>query len=82
MKKTALLVMAAGIGSRFGQGIKQLTSFGPAGEIISINESIKQISLCPALFISDSRRFYLVSVSGTAESFGRPASGFPPTMVS
>ena len=26
--------MAAGIGSRFGQGIKQLTSFGPAGEII------------------------------------------------
>lgn len=26
--------MAAGIGSRFGQGIKQLTSFGPEGEII------------------------------------------------
>ena len=31
---TALVIMAAGIGSRFGQGIKQLTGFGPAGEII------------------------------------------------
>lgn len=34
MKKTALVIMAAGIGSRFGGGIKQLTSFGPNGEII------------------------------------------------
>lgn len=33
-KKTALVIMAAGIGSRFGGGIKQLTSFGPNGEII------------------------------------------------
>ncbi len=33
-RKTTLLIMAAGIGSRFGQGIKQLTSFGPDGEII------------------------------------------------
>lgn len=33
-KKTSLVIMAAGIGSRFGQGIKQLTSFGPGGEII------------------------------------------------
>ncbi len=32
--RTSLVIMAAGIGSRFGQGIKQLTSFGPAGEII------------------------------------------------
>ena len=32
--KTTLVIMAAGIGSRFGQGIKQLTSFGPSGEII------------------------------------------------
>ena len=31
---TTLVIMAAGIGSRFGQGIKQLTSFGPSGEII------------------------------------------------
>lgn len=31
---TTLVIMAAGIGSRFGGGIKQLTSFGPNGEII------------------------------------------------
>ncbi len=32
--RTSLVIMAAGIGSRFGGGIKQLTSFGPNGEII------------------------------------------------
>ena len=31
---TALVIMAAGIGSRFGGGIKQLESVGPNGEII------------------------------------------------
>lgn len=34
MKKTALVIMAAGIGSRFGGGIKQLAKLGPSGEII------------------------------------------------
>jgi len=35
MKDTTLVIMAAGIGSRFGGGgVKQLTSFGPSGEII------------------------------------------------
>ena len=34
MQKTALVIMAAGIGSRFGKGIKQLASVGPCGEII------------------------------------------------
>lgn len=34
MKNTTLVIMAAGIGSRFGGGVKQLTSFGPSGEII------------------------------------------------
>ncbi len=34
MRRTALVIMAAGIGSRFGGGIKQLTPVGPGGEII------------------------------------------------
>lgn len=42
--KTSLVIMAAGIGSRFGQGIKQLTPVGPSGEIImdfSIHDAIE-----------------------------------------
>ncbi len=34
MKDITLVVMAAGIGSRFGGGIKQLEPMGPSGEII------------------------------------------------
>lgn len=34
MAKATLVIMAAGIGSRFGGGIKQLASVGPNGEII------------------------------------------------
>lgn len=34
MKKTSLVIMAAGIGSRFSGGIKQLEPVGPNGEII------------------------------------------------
>lgn len=34
MKKTALVILAAGVGARFGEGIKQLTPVGPNGEII------------------------------------------------
>ena len=34
MKNTTLVIMAAGIGSRFGGGIKQLEKMGPHGEII------------------------------------------------
>lgn len=44
MKNITLVIMAAGIGSRFGTGIKQLTPVGPNGEIIidySINDAIE-----------------------------------------
>ncbi len=34
MSRAALVIMAAGIGSRFGGGIKQLAPVGPGGEII------------------------------------------------
>ncbi len=34
MKETTLVIMAAGLGSRFSGGIKQLASFGPNGEIM------------------------------------------------
>lgn len=42
--KTSLVIMAAGIGSRFGQGIKQMESVGPSGELIidySIHDAIE-----------------------------------------
>ena len=42
--KTSLVIMAAGLGSRFGGGIKQLEPVGPTGEIImdySIHDAIK-----------------------------------------
>ena len=42
--KTSLVIMAAGIGSRFGAGIKQLAPVGPNGEIImdySIHDALE-----------------------------------------
>lgn len=44
MKDTTLVIMAAGIGSRFGKGIKQLTPVGPSGELImdySVHDALK-----------------------------------------
>lgn len=42
--KTSLVIMAAGIGSRYGAGIKQLAAVGPNGEIImdySIHDALE-----------------------------------------
>ena len=44
MRDTTLVIMAAGIGSRFGGGIKQLAPVGPGGEIImdySIHDALE-----------------------------------------
>ena len=44
MKETALVIMAAGIGSRYGCGIKQLAKVGPCGELIidySIHDALE-----------------------------------------
>ncbi len=44
MKEIALVIMAAGIGSRYGVGIKQLQKVGPQGEIIidySIHDALE-----------------------------------------
>ena len=41
---TTLVIMAAGIGSRFGGGIKQIAPVGPSGEIIidySIHDAVE-----------------------------------------
>lgn len=42
--KTTLIIMAAGIGSRYGGGIKQLAKVGPSGELIidySVHDAIE-----------------------------------------
>lgn len=45
--KTTLVIMAAGIGSRFGGGIKQLEPVGMHGEIIMVRKHLlKSISFC------------------------------------
>ena len=44
MRRTALVIMAAGIGSRYGGGIKQMDPLGPSGEIMmdySIHDALE-----------------------------------------
>ena len=50
MGKATLVIMAAGIGSRFGGGIKQLEPVGPNGEIIMDYFQMLLI-LCPVFFV-------------------------------
>ena len=57
---TALVIMAAGIGSRFGGGIKQLEPVGPNGEIImdySIHDAIAAGSPYPYIVVRSFENF-------------------------
>ena len=47
---TTLIIMAAGIGSRYGAGIKQLAKMGPNGEII-MDYSIRDVKNLMVVFI-------------------------------
>ena len=52
--ETTLVIMAAGIGSRFGGGIKQLTPIGPSGEIIM------DYSICDAFEAGFDRILFII----------------------
>ena len=50
--KTTLVIMAAGIGSRFGGGIKQLAPVGLNGEIIMDYSILSLIHIFQSLTVS------------------------------
>ena len=52
--ETTLVIMAAGIGSRFGGGIKQLAPVGPSGEIIM------DYSICDAIEAGFDRILFII----------------------
>ena len=48
MKETTLVILAAGIGSRFGGGIKQLAAVGPNGRSdLPVRSSWTILSMMP-----------------------------------
>ena len=57
--KTALVIMAAGMGSRFGGGIKQLEPVGPNGEIIMDIDKVYNLFFSP----TDTTKFVLQFLS-------------------
>ena len=62
MRKVTLLIMAAGIGSRFGGGIKQLEPVGLHDEIImdySIHDAI-EAGFSKIIFVQDI--FYFINI--------------------
>ena len=70
---TTLVVLAAGIGSRYGQGIKQLEKIGPGGEMIidySAYDAKEAASLVKYLETSinrDTKEMYNVTLQQTFE---------------
>ena len=61
---TTLIIMAAGIGSRYGAGIKQLAKMGPNGEIIMDYSIVMRKKL-------DLIRLYLLSVRTSLKNLKR-----------
>ena len=61
---TTLIIMAAGIGSRYGAGIKQLAKMGPNGEII-MDYSIRDAKEAGLI------RLYLLSVRTSLKNLKR-----------
>ena len=71
--KTTLVIMAAGIGSRFGGGIKQLAPVGLNGEIImdySIHDAI-EAGFNKIVFIIE----YSCAMKSHFRKFGNQSSG-------
>ena len=73
MKKTTLVILAAGIGSRFG-GIKQLAPVGPSGEIImdysiydALEAGFNKIVFIIRKDIEEDFRRIMVTVSQTSQ---------------
>ena len=54
MNDATLIIMAAGIGSRFGGGVKQLEQVGPDGELIM------DYSICDALKAGFNRVVFII----------------------
>ncbi len=74
--RTTLVILAAGIGSRYGGGVKQLEHVGPNGELIidySIHDAIAA-GFDKIIFIirKDIEKYYREVIGDRIENIGRP----------